>query len=147
MGRLAASVIVTAALAAGACKPAVPPVPGKGGPPWTELVSEHFILWTDVSPARGRELVRETERVHQVVYGVALPDVPREGPIVAIALRNDDEVKAFTPDDREGMAFRSDVLRQPAVLHAADATEDDDPVVRHELVHAISWSAIRRQPR
>lgn len=47
-----------AAVAAAACGAAVPPVPGKGGPAWTELTSEHFTVWTDGDRAEVRELVQ-----------------------------------------------------------------------------------------
>ena len=128
------------------CKPAVPPVPGKGGPPWTELTSEHFTLWTDASPRRGRELVRELEHLRQVVYGVAFPGLPPGGRGFVVALRDADEVGAFLPPQFQAYAWLRPLMRQPMIVLAADTDEDDGHVIAHELTHLISWGAIRRQP-
>ena len=68
------------------CHAAIPALPSQGGPAWTELTSEHFTLWTDSSPARGRELIDQCEHLHQIVFGVAFPWLPSSGKSFVIAL-------------------------------------------------------------
>jgi len=41
-------------------------VPGKGGLPWTELTSDHFVVWTDASTEDGRKLIRVMETLRQI---------------------------------------------------------------------------------
>lgn len=129
-----------------ACGAAVPAVPGRGGPAWVELTSEHFTLWTDASSARGRELVREMEHFRQVVTGMAFPDLPNAGRSFVIALRDSDEVSAFVPDGFAAFALSAadNPIRQAMIVLPAD---DDGHIVVHELTHLISFAVIHRQPR
>jgi hypothetical protein len=93
-------------LAAAACGAAVPPVPGKGGPAWTELPIEHFTVWTDGDRAEVRELMQQMEQLRQVVIGVALPSVPAGGGTLVFALRDDDELAAFSATDQPRASAR-----------------------------------------
>lgn len=133
-----------------ACGAAVPPVPGNGGPGWVELTSPHFTVWTDGEPARVRELVREMERLRQVVVGVAFPSAPDGGRDLVIALHDDAELGAFTPTG-EARAFAMPAhapLWQPMIaLPAFSNYSRGDVTVAHELTHMISYSVIHRQPR
>ncbi len=139
-----------AAMSVMACGAAVPPVPGKGGPAWTELTSEHFTVWTDAEPARARELVRVMEHLRQVVVGVAFPSLPAAGRMLAIALRDDAELTAFsgTEEPRAYAAPAHAPLWQPLiVLSAFSNGSRGDLTVAHELTHAISFAIVHDQPR
>jgi hypothetical protein len=130
-----------------ACGAAVPPVPGKGGPAWNEIESEHFTLWTDAGVERGRELIRQMEYLHQVVYGVAFPGLPTDGRTFAIALRDKYEVGAYLPDMFQAYALPLDSpVGEPMLVFAADTDERDGHVVTHELTHVISFVPVRHQP-
>ena len=135
-------------LLACACGPALPAVPGRGGPAWIELESDHFTLWTDAGPSRGRELVRDMEHLRQVIYGVAFARFSGKGRSFVIALRDLDEVHVFVPG--QFVAFASfpplDDLRRPTIVLPADHSESYGNVVTHELVHVISNTAIHHQP-
>lgn len=127
-----------------ACRgPAVPAVPSQGGPAWRELASEHFVVWTDASRARGVEMIREMEHLRQVVRGVGFASTVQGDRSFVIALRNEDEVGAYIPESFVAFAFYG-ALKQSAMLLPAD--EVDSHVVTHELVHLISHEVIRHQP-
>jgi hypothetical protein len=133
-----------------ACGAAMPPVPGKGGPAWIELTSEHFTLWTDAAPGRARELVRKMEHLRQVIVGVAFPGVPSDGRNLVIALRDDDELSALSAisEPRAFAAPAQAPLWQPMTVLSADNTFDAGEVTAaHELTHLISYAVIHHQPR
>ena len=135
-------------LLACACGPALPAIPGRGGPTWIELESDHFTLWTDAGPSRGRELVRDMEHLRQVIYGVAFARFAGNDRSFVIALRDLDEVHVFVPGQFVAFAFfpALDDLRRPTIVLPADQRESYGDVVTHELVHVISHTAIRHQP-
>src|SRR6185295_9643353 len=133
-----------------ACGAAVPAVPGRGGPTWTELTSEHFTMWTDAERERGRELVQQMEQLRQVVVGVAFPSLPAEGRTQVFALRDDDELAAFsvTGEARALASTPGLPLWQPMiVMSTRDNIEASDRTVAHELTHVISSAVVHHQPR
>jgi len=133
-----------------ACGAALPAVPGQGGPPWIELTSEHFTLWTDAGPARGRELIREIEHLRQVVAGVAFPAAREAGHSLVIALRDDAELSALSPTG-EPRAFavpaRPPLWQPMIVLSAFTNSTRAELTIAHELTHLVSFAAIHHQPR
>lgn len=132
-----------------ACGAAVPPLPGKGGPAWNELTSEHFVMWTDASRERGRALIREMEELRQVVIGIGFRGAIEGGQSFVLAVRDDDEAGAFMPGDFAAMASPAkSYIRQPMILLAADSKRDPKGVIAaHELTHTISQAVIKNQPR
>lgn len=141
--RLAVLVLLVMLLA---CRgAALPALPSKGGPPWIEVQSEHFTVWTDAPRTRVLELVREMEHLRQVVLGVGFSGTRMEGKSFVIALRDGDEVAAFVPEKFVAFAFYGGALRQPGIVLPADADSKD--IITHELVHVIAFSVVRHQPR
>jgi hypothetical protein len=142
--------VLAVATALAACAAALPAVPSKGGPAWRELTSEHFTVWTDADPARARDLVREMERFRQVLVGAAFPSVPTNGRILAILLRDDDELAALS-DTGQPRAFASPAvspLWQPMIVLSARSNRvGADYTLPHELTHVISFGVIHHQPR
>ena len=129
-----------------ACRAAIPAMPSQGGPAWTELTSEHFTLWTDSSPARGRELIEQCEHLHQIVFGVAFPWLPGSGKSLVIALRDRYEVGAFVPDLFIAYAMPANPALEPVIVIDAQTDNSDGHVIAHELTHVISYGAIHDQP-
>jgi hypothetical protein len=133
-----------------ACRGPVPPVPGEGGPPWIELTSPHFTIWTDADPGRVRALAQRMERLHQLVSGAVFPTAPADGRELAIVLRDDLELRAFS-DTEQARPFAREPrfpLWQPMiVLSAAGRPGDLEVAVAHELIHAISFGVVHHQPR
>ncbi|HEX4419630.1 MAG TPA: DUF1570 domain-containing protein [Kofleriaceae bacterium] len=130
--------------ASAACAAVVPPLPSKGGPPWIEIQSAHFTLWTDAPPQRARELMSELEHHYQVIV-LAMNTAPTKRSFV-IALRDSWEVAAFLPRTAVASAWEADEpTRQPAIVLSA-ATQNRDHVISHELTHLISFGIIANQP-
>ncbi|HEX2691082.1 MAG TPA: DUF1570 domain-containing protein [Kofleriaceae bacterium] len=128
-----------------ACGPVIPPLPSRGGPAWFELKSEHFILWTDASAARGRELVRQMEHHRQIVMRV-MNNVPSKVRSFVIALRNAREVAAYLPKQFSALAWGArGPTRQPGILLASD-TQAREHAINHELTHVISSGIFANQP-
>ncbi len=147
--RSAVSWLLVVVAAGVACGPALPAVPGRGGPAWVEIESEHFTLWTDAGASRGRELVRDMEHLRQVIYDVAFPRFEAKDRSFVIALRDLDEVHVFVPEQFVAFAFfpQLDDLRRPTIVVPAESLpESYGDVVTHELVHVISGTAIHHQP-
>ena len=133
-----------------ACGAAVPPIPGKGGPAWLEVTSEHFTVWTDADRAQVRELVQQMEHLRQVVIGVAFPSVPADGRVLVVALRDDDELAAFSKTGQpRALAMTAGApLWQPTIVLSAFSTfQTSDRTVAHELTHVISFAVVHHQPR
>jgi hypothetical protein len=137
------------AIALAACRgPALPALPSQGGPAWIELESEHFTVWTDSSRSRGRALIREMEHLRQVVSGVGFSGGGGpEAKSLVFALRDEDEVDVFVPEQFAAFASPGGAIRQSLIVLPADARDDNKPLVTHELVHVISFNAIKNQPR
>jgi hypothetical protein len=146
-GRRAAAVL---AVLVAACGAAVPAVPSKGGPAWYELTSEHFTVWTDAPDQRARELVREMERLRQLIVGVAFPSAPAGGRNFVVVLRDDGELAAFSPtgEPRPFAVSGAAPLWQPIFVVSAQSNRDPgDHAVAHELTHVISYAVVHHQPR
>jgi len=126
-------------------------VPGKGGPAWREFSTDHFVVWTDASEDRARELVGEIERLRQVVVGTAFPRATAMTRSFVIALRDDAETDAFMPGDFFAAVAsppNGNLLREPVIVMSASSNAfGSDRVAAHELVHAISHAVIPVQPR
>lgn len=132
-----------------ACGAAVPPVPGKGGPPWIEVTSDHFTVWTDADRSSARELIQRMENLRHVIAGVAFPSMAG-GRIQVFALRDDGEVSAFAPSSNAAaVAITAQApLWQPAImLPVFSNLQVGDRTVAHELTHAVSFGAVHHQPR
>jgi hypothetical protein len=120
-GMLRAAVAAVGLLVA--CKGPVPPVPGKGGPPWIELTSPHFTVWTDADLDWAHELIRKMERLRVILAYAVFPTAPVAGRDLAIVLRDDAELKAFSTTD-QARAFAlpaQSPLWQPVIVLSASS--------------------------
>ena len=128
-----------------ACGPAIPPLPGQGGPAWTEVRSEHFTLWTDAPVEQGHLLVRQMEHHRQVILR-AMNDTPSTARAFVIALRTTREVGVYLPSDVVASAWPADGITREAGVLLDAYTRDNDHVFSHELTHVISFGLIAHQP-
>lgn len=140
------AVAVIATMAGAACAPraVLPQLPSQGGPAWRELTSEHFLLWTDASSARARELVRGLEERYQILArGMNRAEQPRR--IFAVVFRNAEELQFFLPKNLAAFAWSQDnPTHQPGVVMSAETW---GPIINHELAHGISFALLESQPR
>lgn len=136
--------LVLAALIA--CVPAsvLPKLPGQGGPAWRELTSEHFVLWTDASSARGLELMRSLEDRYQILAR-GMNRAEQRGRILAIVFRSAEELQFFLPPNLAAFAWSQDnPTDQPGVVMSAETWGS---IINHELAHGISYALLENQPR
>jgi hypothetical protein len=105
-------------------------------------------MWTNSSPNRGRELLREMEQLRQILLDVAFPRAQAKGRILVLAFRNADEVAAYVPRQFSAYSWSGrGGIYQPLIAVNADAEETDHRVLTHELTHVISYAVIEEQPR
>lgn len=131
-----------------ACQVAIPQVPGKGGPPWTELTSEHFVVSTDASIEDGRKLIRVMENLRQILFGVSVFNPTNDAKAIVIAMCSQREVNPYVRRDIVAFAWPPEFpLYQPAILLSVDGLDYDRRLVTHELTHVISYNALPIQPR
>lgn len=115
--------------------------------PWREVSSEHFVVWTNTSPERARELVRVMENLRQVVLGVSFFKKEQLGKSLVIAFNDLEEVRQYVEPQFIAHAWGGgNVLLQPVVVLAASSLENDRRIVTHELTHVIAFNVIRTQP-
>jgi len=147
MGRVLGVLAVLGVVAG--CAATFPAVPGKGGPAWLELTSEHFTVLTDADHATARALVSQMEQVRQVVVGAAFPAAVR-GRILVFALRDDGEL-SLTRTERESRAFAGTAGRpmfQPfVVLSTIGFVMPDVFSARHSNASSVGLSSTTRITR
>ncbi len=146
------SVLVAAiALGLGGCPhagPAIPALPGQGGPAWTEISSAHFVMWTDAPAARGKDLIARLEH-HRLATLEALDNHQDSAKIFVVALRDADEVGAYVPSEFAAYAMPyGNAARRPTIILAADTGDDQDErsTLTHELTHVVTFSFLPDQP-
>jgi hypothetical protein len=139
-------VLVASAVGCHAHGPALPAIPGKGGPAWIEIQSEHFTLWTDGPRDRAQRLIRQMEHLRQVVLGTGFTSANAEGRSLVLALRDAEEVGVFVPPQFAAFASSGGAARQGVIILPSDAQDDNAPLITHELTHVISYNVIHHQP-
>jgi hypothetical protein len=150
-GIVRASVVL--AVAVTACSelstgPAIPALPGAGGPPWIEVASAHVLMWTDAPSPRAHELIGMIERHRQIVlHGLALPDGATR--MFVIVLRDSAELAGFA--DKPSVAYswpQGNLPLWPTLVFAADALYDRDnrAAIDQQIAHAGTDGVMRVQP-
>jgi hypothetical protein len=144
----ALAAVVVGCVAGCAARPAIPALPGQGGPAWHELSSPHVTMWTDADVDGARALVVRMEHHRQIVLH-AFGDPPSNARIFVVALRDQDEVAAYLSHQFAAMAFAvPNPTLMPYVVVAADTGEnrEHDNILTHELTHAITFAFMPDQP-
>lgn len=131
-----------------ACGPRLPDLPSAGGPPWRELGSMHFTMWTDAPVDEAREMLQRMEWLRSVIYGAVFPDLPAGGKTFVVVLRDAREASVFVPPYHTAYATAGpgNPVREPMIVMPSDP-HGDSLLVTHELSHAISYNAVHDQPR
>jgi hypothetical protein len=121
--------------------------PARGGPPWRELASDHFVLRTDLPAREAGSLVGRLERIHAALAATLFADAPpAPGRIEVIAFRSADEYARFAPDAAEGYYLRS-AGGPPRVVLSGALRPWQRALLAHELAHHFLAGVFVRQPR
>jgi hypothetical protein len=120
-------------------------VPSEGGREWTEVSSDHFVLWTDGSSKSARELLAQFERRRRIMV-TALNEPSVKSKAFVVALRNEAETSMFVPPAFTALAWNvNNAIRQPGILIAMNHRWQQN-VINHELAHVVSYGIIKHQP-
>ncbi|WP_242373137.1 hypothetical protein [Anaeromyxobacter sp. SG26] len=122
--------------------------PARGGPPWSELTTEHFVVSSDVRRGEAVALARELEEVHAWVVAALFPrDAPRlEGLVRVVAFRTPEELDEFAPPGLRAL-FSHNGLGEPVIVLPGALGPAARLLVAHELTHVVAYHVYPRQPR
>ncbi len=120
--------------------------PAHGGPAWRQLVSDHFVLRTNLGEVEASELIARFERMRAAV-AAALPGAPAPpGRVEVIAFRSAADYAAFAPEGARGYYLRSEG-GPPRIVMAGGLSATERALLAHELTHHFLAGALKRQPR
>ncbi len=152
MGR-ACALAACAALALAACAHAPRPgprfeCPARGGPPWSELATEHFVVASDLPRADADALARELEAVRAWVIAALFPhEAPAiPGRVRVVAFRTPEEFDEFAPPGLRAY-FTRNGLGESVIVIPGDVGPVLRLVLAHELTHQVARHVYPRQPR
>lgn len=141
--RLAALLATAVALACGPARaPAFTP-PERGGAPWIELRSRHFVVRSDMAPADARAVITGYEQVHAALEDLVFPGVEVPAiPMSVLALRRRHEMTEIGADALSAVFIRryyNDDDRLPALIVKGDLDAPTRMLLQHELTHRFLY--------
>ncbi|WP_242337211.1 hypothetical protein [Anaeromyxobacter sp. SG66] len=120
--------------------------PAKGGVPWREVRSEHFVVTTDLGSRGAQELTRELEMLHLALRSALFGTPPAmPGTIRVVVFRTRDEFLGFAPASLA--AFFGTLHGEPLVVLDGALPYGVRTTLAHELTHYMAARAFARQPR
>ena len=120
--------------------------PAKGGPEWRELVTDHFVLRTNLPSRRAAKLVGRLERMRTAVAVSLGVDPVQHGRVEVIAFRTTPEFKNFAPAHSSGYYLRY-AGGPPRIVLTARVRVQQRALLAHELTHHFLSAVFWRQPR
>jgi hypothetical protein len=124
----------------------LPTCPAKGGTPWLELETSHFVLRTNMSGGDAEALLRTLEETRAALLAAVwpkAPDPPLRTRVVAV-----DSVKesfAYFPEHVWGLWYDRPPFPR-TVLLGPRWQRDGFDVFAHELAHELSYHSLPLQP-
>jgi hypothetical protein len=126
--------------------------PERGGPPWSELSSEHFHLETDTGPRGARRLLGEMEDLYAALARV-LPWAPREpsARLEVVAFDRPEDMAILVGPGRSAAGFFAgrldgDLEPHPVLVLSDDARVAQKVVFLHELTHRFLHERFAKIP-
>jgi hypothetical protein len=144
---VAVLVAVCAGLAGSGCASArLALCPAKGGPEWRELVTDHFVVRTNLPSRRAAKLAGRLERMRTAVAVSLGVDSVQPGRVEVIAFRTTPEFKSFAPSRSSGYYLRY-AGGPPRIVLTARVRAQQRALLAHELTHHFLSATFWRQPR
>jgi hypothetical protein len=124
----------------------------RGGPEWREIRSEHFVVLTDHSSRRAKDLARELETVHRAVRGALFrTPPPMPGLVRVVVFKRQDEFQTFAPEPRRAgeraLGLYQVIAGEPTIVIPGSLDELQRVTLAHELAHHLLARIFARQPR
>jgi tetratricopeptide (TPR) repeat protein len=144
----AAAGLLALALGASGCRTAAGfACPARGGPPWHDLASEHFLVRTDLGDAEARTLLLRLEQVRAAVISALFEAPPEGGPgVEVVAFRSRETFRAFAPPEVDAYYLRS-AGGPPRMVVGGELSTLQLAMLAHELTHHFLAGVFQRQPR
>jgi Flp pilus assembly protein TadD len=120
--------------------------PARGGPEWRELVTDHFVVRTNVPARRAAKLAGTLERMRAGVATSLGVEPAQSGRVEVIAFRTTREFKAFAPPSASGYYLRQSG-GPPRIVLTSRVRAAQRALLAHELTHHFLAAAFWRQPR
>jgi len=143
----AAGLLGLALGAAGCAAPGAFTCPARGGPPWRDLASGHFVVRTDLPDAEARALLLRLEQVRTAVGSALFEAPPEGGPGVEVVAFNSREVfRSFAAPGVDAYYLRS-AGGPPRMVVGGELSALQLAMLAHELTHHFLAGVFQRQPR
>jgi hypothetical protein len=122
----------------------LPACPAHGGPAWREVISEHFVVRTDLAPDDATRITRVLEESRAAMLATVWSNRPGPpGRIPVIALASPGELYAFTGPDIVGAWVHTPPFPETLILRD---TPGGLEFAQHELAHYLGHWALPLQP-
>jgi tetratricopeptide (TPR) repeat protein len=120
--------------------------PARGGAPWREYRSAHFLIDTDARAGEAQSLVRQLEHTQALVLQALVGeqvDIPGRVRVLAFADQTD-----FTEMAGEVVSgyYARGLFGEPSIVLPLRLLSNDPEVVAHELAHHLSFFLFPVQP-
>ena len=133
-------------LAAPPARPQEFECPDHGGPPWREMRTVHFSVWTDPSSGKAREMAEEVEQVLELVrHGLFKTPPHMPGVIRVFAPRSKEEFGLFASKNVAGFVALGTAWG-PTIVVPGPLGDWGRIRLAHELTHLVASRAFARQP-
>ncbi|KYF48057.1 hypothetical protein BE08_29960 [Sorangium cellulosum] len=112
--------------------------PPRGGPPWVELTSPHFLLRTDLDEVEAKETIVHFERIYRAFERVAFPHEPKPNGLTHVVVFDDEDAFArIGPRGSGGYISRrgNDMEHVPTLVFPGGLSDAAREVFQHELSH------------
>ena len=112
--------------------------PAQGGPAWSELTTDHFVVASDLRRADAALIARELESVRAWVIAALFeeaPDIP--GRVRVVAFRSAAEFDEFAPPGLRAYFTRSGIA-EPVIVMPGALGPELRLVLAHELTHQVA---------
>ncbi|ABS28570.1 hypothetical protein [Anaeromyxobacter sp. Fw109-5] len=121
--------------------------PARGGPAWSELTTDHFVVASDLRRADAATIARELESVRAWVIAALFEDAPEiPGRVRVVAFRSAAEFDEFAPPGLRAYFTRSGIA-EPVIVMPGALGPELRLVLAHELTHQVARHVYPRQPR
>lgn len=120
--------------------------PARGGRPWRELTSDHFVVATDMTTSEASDLLRELELMRAAVLAALFRNPPTfPGHLTVVAFRSAGDFHEFAPDNWGAYFAHLGDVERAIVTPGVQAYKGRD-VLAHELTHYFTAFVLLRQP-
>lgn len=142
---LPVSLLLLSLLAAGPARAGGFECPEAGGPAWREVRTAHFVVRTDLSSGKAKDLAEELERVHEAVRYGLFRKPPDTDVVRVIALADKEEYDLFAP--KGAMAhYAQPRFSGPTIVLYGTGADEQRIIVAHEITHHVTARAFLRRP-